>query len=176
MIKIRMSLIGAVWLVAMILSVEPTRAVAAHGGLYAYPRAGQTQEQQAQDQVECSQWAVQQTGVAPTALSHPGTSSHTNSGGFLNLGDGGIFRGGGLLGDAATGAGLGAIGGAVAGNTGVGAGIGALAGALLGEVERSNSRNRQGNQQQQAQYHHEQTQRYKRAFSACMSARNYSVT
>jgi len=39
----------------------------ASGGLFFYPTNGQNQQQQSQDQWQCHQWAVQQTGFDPTA-------------------------------------------------------------------------------------------------------------
>ena len=38
----------------------------APGGLFFYPTNGQNQQQQSQDQWQCHQWAVQQTGFDPT--------------------------------------------------------------------------------------------------------------
>jgi len=38
--------------------------------LYAYPRAGQSPEQQAQDRAECHKWAVAQTGFDPAQPTH----------------------------------------------------------------------------------------------------------
>jgi hypothetical protein len=34
--------------------------------LFAYPKAGQTEEQQRKDRDECRQWAASQTGIDPT--------------------------------------------------------------------------------------------------------------
>lgn len=175
MIKVCRPLKKSMWLVAVILSVMPTLAVAGHGGVFAYPMAGQTQEQRARDHAECQSWAVQQTGVGPAAPPPSVGSPNTSSGGFLNFGDGGFFSGGGALGDAATGAGLGAVGGALAGRPGLGAGIGALTGTLLGELGRSSARQEQRHREQQVQLYHEQQARYNRAYGSCMSARNYSV-
>ena len=174
MIKVWMSVIGGACLVATVLNVGLIRTAAAQGNAYAYPTAGQSQEQQARDHGECFYWATQQTGVDPTTMPPPGTPSDTASGGFLNFGDGGFFRGGGVLGDAATGAGLGAIGGAIAGDAGIGAGIGALAGALFGQIGRSSNR-QQRLHQRHSQYREEQLDRHRQAYSACMSARNYGV-
>ncbi len=144
--------------------------------VYAYPNQGQSQEQQTQDQNECHSWAVQQTGFDPNTAVRPAPASHSDSsGGFLNFGDGGLFDGGGALGDTATGAGIGAIGGALAGNTAVGAGVGALSGLLFGEINRSSSRNQQQTaSNQQAQYQ-DGLARYKAAYSSCMTPKGYSV-
>lgn len=175
MTKLSMSQMGSALLGAALLIVVSVNSVAAQGPVFAYPTAGQSQEQQAYDHAECHSWAVQQTGFDPAALPSPTGSAPAHSGGFLNLGDGGAFRGSGLIGDAATGAGLGAIGGAIAGDAGIGAGIGALAGALFGEIGRSGHRYEQRRHQQEDQYRQEQLYRYRQAYGACMSARNYSV-
>ncbi|MGE4617258.1 MAG: hypothetical protein AAEJ43_09610, partial [Gammaproteobacteria bacterium] len=111
--------------------------------------------------------------------------------GFLGIGDGGMFDGGGMMGDAATGAALGAAGGALAGNAGEGAAIGALASTLFGAMNRSSrqpdprpqqrSYNYDYYQQQQAQADADYTRRqdelgeYNRAFGACMTSREYTV-
>lgn len=175
MIKLWISLLGSALFGAALLIVVPIGTAAAQGSDFAYPSAGQSQEQQARDHAECQGWAVQQTGVDPATLPSPRGSASARSGGFLNLGNGGIFRGSGLFGDAATGAGLGAIGGAIAGDVGVGAGIGALAGALFGAIGRSSHRHQRSRYQQADQYRQDQMYRYKQAYGACMSARHYSV-
>jgi len=179
----------------------------AQAGVYAYPNAGQSEQQQAQDRFECHQWAVQQSGFDPTTApplpqqAHSGSppppppQQQPRSRGFLGLGDGGFFEGGGMLGDAATGAGLGAAGGAIAGDAGEGAAIGAIAGTLFGALSRGSQQTQQPSaadrdyyyQQQQAQQaqqaqldqvyleRREKSQSYQRAYGACMNARNYTV-
>lgn len=187
----------------------------AQGQPFAYPNGGQSQEQQAADRFQCHQWSVSQTGfdpttapplAAPAAMPPPppppnyGYSDQPppprQGGSFLGLGNGGFFQGGGLVGDAATGAALGAAGGAIAGDAGKGAAIGALASTMLGAVSRSNQPSAapppQGYdyyQQQQQQYYQQtqaasqqaydqrqrQTMDYNNAYSACMKARNYTV-
>ena len=176
--------------------------------VFAYPNAGQSQEQQGKDRYECHQWAVSQTGFDPTAAAPiapvpppgqgyadaPPPPPPPKQGGFLGLGDGGFFKGGGVVGDAATGAALGAAGGAIAGNAASGAAIGAVASTLFGAVSRTNSNNQQSQQSQQYQqqqaYQQQQVQAqqnqayeirarqtgdYNNAFAACMRARKYTV-
>ncbi len=196
----------------------PLAAGAQQGQPFAYPNGGQSQEQQAADRFQCHQWSVSQTGfdpaaaaplAAPAAMPPPPPPNYGYSdqpppqqqqgGGFLGLGNGGFFRGGGAIGDAATGAALGAAGGAIAGNAGKGAAIGALASTVFGAVSRSGQQaaapppQPQGydyyQQQQQQQYYQQaqaanqqafdQRQRqiidYNNAYSACMKSRNYTV-
>jgi hypothetical protein len=188
------------------VGVAPTHAQQAQ--VFAYPSAGQSQEQQNRDRFECHQWSVSQSGFDPTvappisAPPPPGNYGYSDQppppqqqgGGFLGLGNGGFFRGGGVVGDAATGAALGAAGGAIAGDAGQGAAIGALASTVFGAVSRSagnsqqaqNQSNYQQQQAQQQQYQQQQadqmyqdqmrrTADYNQAFGACMKARNYTV-
>lgn len=183
--------------------------------IFAYPNAGQSQEQQSKDRYECHQWSVSQTGFDPTTAPPVSAAPAPNygyadqapppppppqkKGGFLGLGNGGFFQGGGVVGDAATGAALGAAGGAIAGNAGSGAAIGALASTVFGAVSRSSSDSQaqqqsqeyyQQQQYQQQQYQQQQmavqsdqmmqeraqrTADYNSAFGACMKARQYTV-
>ncbi|MGH8595443.1 MAG: hypothetical protein ACREXT_02150, partial [Gammaproteobacteria bacterium] len=133
--------------------------------IFAYPNAGQSPDQQNKDRYECHQWSVAQSGYDPSTASpisagpppdqnygysdQPPPPPPTRQGGFLGLGDGGFFRGGGMVGDAATGAALGAAGGAIAGDAGEGAAIGALASTVFGAVSRSTN-NAQQTQSQNA--------------------------
>jgi hypothetical protein len=133
-------------------------APAAAQQIYAYPTKGQSADQQARDQQECSGWAIQQTGYNP-AYPPPASGSQPVAGGML--------RG------AAGGAAIGAVGGAIGGDAGKGAAIGAGAGALFGGI-RQHERNR-SQAQQQAQYSQQAYDAYRRAMSACLQGRGYSV-
>jgi hypothetical protein len=131
---------------------------------YAYPTAGQSEAQQSKDRFECHQWAVTQSGFDPsTAVPLPprpaapppvagGYSDQPRSSGgsILGIGNGGMFQGGGMMGDAATGAALGAAGGAIAGDAGQGAAIGAVASTLFGALSRSSQQSSPPPQQQAA--------------------------
>jgi hypothetical protein len=163
------------------------------GGVYAYPAADQSVEQQKNDQFFCHNWAVQQTGFDPTMVQYAQQSynyspppSSSSSGGLLDFGSGETGEGGVVM-DGARGAGLGALGGAIAGNAGKGAAIGALSGALFGGIKRSSRKSEERRwqeqqryqaQQQQMQAQQQQQQRsgdYRRAYSVCMTSRNYKV-
>lgn len=176
---------------------------AQQGGAYAYPNAGQSEQQQSKDRFECHQWSVSQTGfdpsnappVASAAPPPPGggygyqpQAQQQSGGGFLGIGNGGMLPGTGVMGDAATGAALGAAGGAIAGNAGQGAAIGAVSSTLLGAFSRATNKPAAPPpqmadyaQQQQAAAAQQYNQRwqmttdYNRAFSTCMAARNYTV-
>lgn len=142
--------------------------------IYFYPNQGQTAEQQDRDRYECYLWAVQKSGFDPSSSQlvphqrvlvtpEPPTGYDTVAG-------------------AATGAILGAIIGSP-GSTGEGAVIGALAGAAIGassdaarqeQADRVQSRydqqtaNRYSDQERKAR-------NYRRAMSACLEGRDYTV-
>ncbi len=65
MIKPWISPLGSVLLGAALLFVAPIGTAAVQGLTFAYPSAGQSQEQQARDHAECHGWAVQQTPRIP---------------------------------------------------------------------------------------------------------------
>lgn len=189
---------------ALVLS-SPVSELAAEQ-VYAYPNAGQSEQQQSQDRFECHQWSVAQSGFDPSTappLSARPTPPPPPRGGYsdrrqrsgnrgmLGIGDGGFFEGGGMMGDAATGAALGAAGGAIAGDAGQGAAIGAVASTLFGAMNRSSRRPEPEPQgQYESDYYYRerlaqsdreyqqraaQVAEYNRAFGACMQSRNYTV-
>ncbi len=149
------------------------------GGVFAYPKGGQDQQQQSMDQFECHQWSVQQSGFDPTVPQQQAQVAQQTAPP--------PDTSGGAVGGAARGAALGAVGGAIAGDAGKGAAIGAGVGALGGSMrrrqkqqERAQWEAQQQQQQQQAQQQAQQQRAagmdaYRRAFGACMSARNYQV-
>jgi hypothetical protein len=137
--------------------------------VFAYPNQNQSREQQDRDNFECHNWARDQSGFdpmrTPQATAPPPREEST---------------GPGLLGGAAVGAGVGAVGGAIGGSAGRGAAIGAAAGGLLGGLRSRNQNNR--NQQARQDWERQQTAQYQRgrsefnrAFSACMTARGYTI-
>jgi Glycine zipper len=131
--------------------------------IFIYPGKGQTKEQQEQDEFACYKWAKEQTGFDPTqpvqqAAAPPPPGREVGRG-------------------AARGAAIGAIGGAIGGDAGKGAAIGAGVGAAGGVARRRHAeREQQAAQQQAAQQHEASINGYKRAFSACMTARGYTVS
>src|SRR5215510_2417950 len=149
---------------------------------YIYPARGQSPQQEESDKGQCYGWAVQQTGFDPanprvtTAPPPPGYAPRPQQ----------SLAGGALEGGLGGGA-LGAVGGAIGGNAGEGAAIGAAVGGLFGLLRRARM---QEEEQQQMQQHERQQQaymaqqqnalaqgraNYNRAFSACMTARGYTV-
>jgi uncharacterized membrane protein YebE (DUF533 family) len=86
-----------------------------------------------------------------------------------------------MVGDAATGAALGAVSGALAGDAGQGAAIGALASTVFGVFSRQAQQQPQQYQAQQAQADRahmdriEQVDEYNRAYGACMRSLEYTI-
>ena len=129
-----------------------------------YPAKGQSQKQQSKDKGECSQWAIQQTGVNPAQLAEESSSGEVYQQQHT------------ALGGAARGSLLGLIGGAIAGDAGkgaaIGAGIGALGGAMRGrqDLDAQHQAYDSAHAQQKAKL-----QTYDRAYSACLTGRGYTV-
>ena len=138
--------------------------------VYAYPKEGQSQEQQEKDEFECYKWAKEKSGVDPAqAQQASGPPPRERS------------TGPGVLGGAAIGAGGGAlIGAATGGNVGTGAAVGAIGGGLIGGVhsERQKSKNKKDREEyerQQAANKQGARSSYNRAYGACMESRGYTV-
>ena len=143
--------------------------------VYFYPKAGQTTEQQSRDHYECYNWAMQQTGFDPSQSSIPPERrvkvvpmpppGHDTA----------------VL--AITGAVLGAL---IAGphHAGTGALIGAGSGAVVGAAS-DVSRQQQAQQMQEAyvnrdqaldaRHEEEKARNFRRAMSACLEGRGYTV-
>jgi hypothetical protein len=142
------------------LALEVSTALAE---MYIYPAKGQTKEQQDQDEFQCHQWSVEQTGFDPTKQAPPSGTAQQSSGGAV--------RGAGR------GAALGAIGGAIGGDAGKGAAVGAAVGGAGGRM-RQNQQNQQAQAQaQQAQQAYQNTlDGYNRAKATCLQGRGYTVS
>ncbi|MGZ4957838.1 MAG: glycine zipper family protein [Methylomonas sp.] len=125
--------------------------------LMIYPAAGQSPQQQQQDQYNCHTWSVQQSGYDPS--NPPAQSSGPSFGSSAKE----TVRGG------ARGAAAGAAIGAIAGDAGKGAAIGAVAGGMRrGFQERDNQR-------QAASAPPPGLDNYNRAMKSCLGALGYSV-
>jgi Glycine zipper len=136
-----------------------------------YPAAGQSAEQQDRDRYECYRWSVQQTGFDPAA---PQTPPHERVA---------VVSGAPPAANTVSGAFAGALVGAAVSNprnAGGGAILGALAGGLLGAAAD------QANADQAARVQAQINQRaaapsqqraadYRRAMSACLEGRGYTV-
>ncbi len=147
--------------ITFILFFALTPLVGAHG-LFIFPNAGQSQDQQDQDEFQCMRTAQDRTGFNPMAAPTATTRAPATQGGAV--------RG------AARGALLGTAIGAATGNTGRGALTGAASGGLMGGMRRADS-NRQQDQwaREQAANYRRERNNWNRAFTACMESRGYTI-
>lgn len=132
--------------------------------LFVYPTNGQNNQQQKVDEFQCYLWAVEQSGVDPLNLPKVEVTQQSGP-------TGGAVRG------AARGAAAGAAIGAVAGDAGRGAAIGATAGAISGRRQGQHAQ-AQSNQQardQAAAQEQETMNRFRTAFTVCMTGRGYTI-
>lgn len=138
--------------------------------VFAYPQNGQSADQQSRDRYECSLWAVHQTGFDPSAPDVPPQYRVVASGP-----------------PPGTGTAIGAIAGAVIGaaispgwDRGAGAVFGGLTGAMIGSASdaqraQQNEMEMTAQEQQQAFAMSQKASDYRRALSACLEGRGYSV-
>jgi hypothetical protein len=144
--------------------------------IYAYPQNNQTPDQQERDRYECNAWAVRQTGFDPSA---PNVPPHDR----YRVVAAGPAPGSGTAVGAFSGAILGA---AVAGPRDAGAGLllGAIAGGLVGTA--AEQQQRAAAEQQAAAINNARSAQemaavdgrasnYRRALSACLEGRGYTV-
>jgi hypothetical protein len=130
--------------------------------VFVYPSKGQTKDQQEQDEFACYKWGKEQTGFDPTQTVQQAAPPQQH---------------GQVVGGAAKGAALGAVGGAIAGDAGKGAAIGAGVGAAGGAMRRGRqTREAEKTQQKAEQKYEANLDGYKRAFTACMTGRGYTVS
>lgn len=153
---------------------QPTPPSQVATEIYFYPNHGQSIKRQDRDRFECYLWAKQQTGFDPSVphlaphqrtyiVPQPAPGHDTAAGAF-------------------TGAVLGALIGSP-GRTGEGAAIGALAGAALGAASdaarQEQAEHIQERYDQQYRKSHgaldRQARKYRRAMSACLDGRGYTV-
>ena len=150
-------------------------ARAPNAQVYFYPKADQSPKQQDRDRYECYQWAVKQTGFDPNASSLPPQQRISvvpapSPGQQVAV-------------PALIGAAIGAIaagprhalGGAV-----IGAGAGAVAGAVSASANQESAEQMEGslNSQEEARYDRDVERKagaFRRAMSACLEGRGYSV-
>lgn len=134
-------------------------------GVYVFPANGQTTSQQSTDETACYQWAVQQSGVDP--LNPPKVEAQQVEQGP----DGSAVRG------AARGAAGGAAIGAIAGDAGEGAAIGAIVGGLRGRraSKQAKAQQQAANNNAAAAYSADMINNFKKAYSACLEGKGYTV-
>jgi hypothetical protein len=139
--------------------------------VYSYPKANQSQDQQSKDESECFQWAQGQNAPPADQGQQSAQQGQGQQQGQSKPGSGATVKG--SAGGAATGAAI----GAVTGDAGTGAAVGAIGGAAVGHRKKKKAQKeaeKEQEQQQQAQQA-QVTDNVKRAYSACMESRNYTV-
>ena len=150
----------------MLCGTAVSQTISSSLGIYVYPGDGQSIEQLAVDENECHQWAQQTTGVDPN---NPMAGVQVQA----------PQQQSGPTGGAARGAAKGALIAEVSDNDrSEYAAAGAVLGAARGRRQRQ-AQNQQAQQQAQAQAEAQAAERldsFKKAYSACMGGRNYTVT
>ncbi|MFZ9004953.1 MAG: glycine zipper domain-containing protein [Robiginitalea sp.] len=134
-------------------------------GLYVFPSNDQSREQQDADEMACYRWAKEQSGVDPMNPPEVQAAQVDRSA------DGSAIVG------AAGGAAAGAAIGAIAGDAGQGAAIGAVVGGLRGRRAKvaGDQRQQQANNAAAAAASQDLMNSFKKAFSACMEGKGYTV-
>ena len=158
-------------------------------GMFAYPKKQQTADQQLQDENQCFASAKQQSGIDPQAPPPAAKTEEQKKAEQQAAADNAKQAKGGRVRGAARGAAGGAAIGAIANDdAGKGAGAGAAAGTMVGGAKQRQANKAskqqaaqataQQQQQEEAQTkatHQQGIDTFKRAFSACMDARGYSI-
>jgi OmpA family protein len=166
----------------------PSFSAAQKVGLYVFPGKNQSHDQQLIDESECYDLAQQQSGVNPEmSAPTPPSSADMQAAQAQGAASAPQARGGRARG-AARGAAGGAMLGAIGGDAGKGAAMGATIGTVRGGRQQrqanADSKEQAANQagaQLQQQYgqqkaaYDRQIGNFKRAFSACLDSRGYSV-
>lgn len=147
------------------IAQDQTATISSGLGLYVFPSNDQDAATQENDEIACYKWAKEQTGVDP--INPPQIEAENVDTGA----DGTAVR------SAARGAAAGAAIGAIAGDAGKGAAIGATAGGMRGIGAK---RHGDAAAQQQAQAEADAQEKalmdnFKKAYSACMEGKGYTV-
>lgn len=152
-------------------TVEAPAAVAPDTQVFVYPTRSQTPEQQDRDKYECNAWAVKQTGFDPSL---PVVAPHQR----VRVVS--VAPGSDVLAGAATGA---IIGAAVSRprEAGQGAVVGAIAGTILGAAsdqarqQQVAAINQRAEREAAASSLDARAVNFRRAISACLEGRGYTV-
>ena len=133
--------------------------------LFVFPSEDQDQATQDADEIACYKWALEQTGYDP--INPPEIEAEQVD----RSADGTAVVG------AAKGAAAGAAIGAIAGDAGKGAAIGAAAGAMRGRRAKvvGDEKEQQQKDQEAAAKEKELLNNFKKAFTACMEGKGYTV-
>jgi len=158
-------------------------------GMFAYPKNKQSANQQLKDENECFVSAKQQTGIDPQAPPPATKTEEQKKAEQQAAADNAKQARGGRVRGAARGAAGGAAVGAIADDeAGKGAAAGATAGAMVGgarqrqankaakqQAAQATAQQQQQDQAQAEAQHQKGVDTFKRAFSACMESRAYSI-
>jgi hypothetical protein len=164
------------------------KTLAASMGIYAFPTKGQDAAHQSQDESACYQFAIQQTSVDPFHLQKQTEAAHQQNAAAAQQQAAQASQAGqgAVAGSVARGAAAGALVGGVSNgsSSGEGAAVGAAAGLIAGARRKKAAQAQaQAQAQEQAaaqasaidQNAQAQMTEFKKAFSACMQAKNYTV-
>lgn len=157
-------------------TISEPEVVANGADVFVYPAQGQSDKQLDRDRYECHKWSVTQSGYDPSAA--PAQPAAYQPVSMVRLPPRGIDTVAGVISGAFTGA-------VLAGpyDTSEGAMIGAIAGGIMGAITESARRKEAGqiNAHQVSQSQAERTRletrasNYRRAISACLEGRGYTV-
>lgn len=157
----------------------PQKSLASTLGVYVFPANGQAASQQSKDESACYDWSVKETGSDPfevqkqeAAAKQQATQQEQQ---IAGAGKGAGAKGG--LGGAAAGA---LIGEVSHGDVGESAAIGAAAGAIAGRRKAHQQQQAAAGQveaqtQQAVQADEAKVAGFKKAFSACLEGKKYTV-
>lgn len=143
----------------------PKSSFAKSLGIFIFPAKNQDQATQDKDDADCYRWAVDQSGVDPLNPTKVEAAKVDASP------DGTAVVG------AAKGAAAGVAIGAIAGDAGKGAAIGAIAGGLAGRRAKvvADRQQQQKNNQDAEKQQTAMSDSFKKAYSACMEGKGYTV-
>lgn len=177
--KLKLAIGAVVAIPFALLAQEPQKSLSSTLDVYAFPADGQDSSQQSKDEAECYKWAVDNAGVDPFDLAKKEEADEAQSEAAMaqaqQAGKGAGARG------AVGGAAVGALVGEIANDD---ASEGAAWGAAAGLIHSRRSARRASHEAQQevasqavsnAEATAEQMGNFKKAFSACLEAKDYLV-
>jgi len=177
--NIRLAIGAFVAIPALLMAQEPQKSLSSTLDVYAFPSDGQDAAQQSKDESACYKWAVDNAGVDPFDLEKKAEADEAQSEAAMaqaqEAGKGAGARG------AVGGAAVGALIGEIASDD---ASEGAAWGAAAGLIHSRRSARRASHEAQQevatqavanAEVSAEQMDNFKKAFSACLEAKDYLV-
>ena len=158
---------------------DASKTLASTLDIYAFPKDAQTAEQQSKDEAACYDWATTNTGSDPFAAQKEQAAAAQEAEQKVNQAQGATQGAG--AGGAVKGAAAGALIGEIShGDTGESAAIGAAVG-MVASRRRARAASHQAQQQAVAQGNEtieasaEEIDNFKKAFSACLEAKDYLV-